>query len=315
MPDNRVEAYPLKVHEPATVGTCAEKSFGDYIGDVLSANSLALEDRDVLVVASKLVSIFEGRIVWISGIKPSLKARLVGKAFGKDPKKVELVLGEGPVQGVIPMKQIYKIPSLWARLSVCSDHPKEMASFFNDYSATFMVKTNDILLDDAGIDVSNVPAGCAALLPIDANASAREIRRSVCEATGKEIAVIVTDTSGVLGKLGGQDIALGCAGLDPLSRDYASEDVFGNLEGGGIVLIADSLAALGGLLMGQGDEATPICLIRGFAYQPEKEEGGMKIVFYPRGVVLRSAVLVVFATVFYYLLHVLTLPFGSRKQN
>jgi coenzyme F420-0:L-glutamate ligase/coenzyme F420-1:gamma-L-glutamate ligase len=81
MPAKRIEAYPLKVYESATVDTCAGKSICDYIVDAVSANSLALEDHDVLVVISKLVSVFEGRTIKISTIKPSLKARLIGKAF------------------------------------------------------------------------------------------------------------------------------------------------------------------------------------------------------------------------------------------
>ena len=178
-----------------------------------------------------------------------------------------------------------------------------------------MVNTNGVLLDDAGMDRSNTPEGWATLLPVDADTSATEIRRSVCEATGKKIGVIVSDTKAVLGKLGTQDTALGCAGLDPISRDCALPDVFGNPNMGGVELIADSLAALGGLLMGQADEATPICLIRGFAYKPEKEEGGMKVVAYPRGVLLRSVFLIALATVFYYLLHILTLPFASSKKT
>ena len=312
MPDKRIEAYPLKVREPATVDTCAGKSIGRYILDALSANSLALEDRDILVVASKLVSIFEGRTVGISEIKPSLKARLIGKAFSKDPKKVELVLGEGQVQAVVPLKQICKIPSMWAKLSAFTRDPKTLHRWYNSNSAAFMVKTNGVLLDDAGIDLSNVSGGYASLPPIDADASASEIRRSVREATGKEIAIIVTDTANLLGKLGSQDIALGCAGFDPVGRDSAALDVFGRPKMA-MELIAHPLGALGGLLMGQTNEATPICLIRGFAYNPEKEEGGIKILSYPRGVLVRSAFFVVSATFFYYLLHVLSLPLGTRK--
>ena len=57
-----------------------------------------------------------------------------------------------------------------------------------------------------------------------------------------------------------------------------------------------------------------MCLIRGYSYKPEKEDGGMKAVYYPRGVWLRYAFLTVLATILYYLLHILTLPLGSRKE-
>ncbi len=315
MPKKRVEAYPLKVRELATVDTCAGKPIGDYIVEVLSANSLTLEDRDVLVIASKLVSVFEGRTIRISQINPSLRARLIGKAFSKDQKKLELILREGRVQGVVPMKQIHKIPSMWAKLSAFTHDPEGLDRMYDTYSTAFMVKRNGVLLDDAGIDVSNVPEGCAALLPIDADVSAEKIRGSVCRATGKEVAVIVTDTSSVLGKVGGQDIALGCAGLDPRGGNSTELDAFGQPLRASLQLIADPLAGLGGLLMGQGAEATPICLIRGYEYSSESEEEGMKAVFYPRGTMLRSALLVVLATVFYYLLYVLTLPFGPRKET
>ncbi|MGZ7115803.1 MAG: coenzyme F420-0:L-glutamate ligase [Halobacteriota archaeon] len=115
MLENRIEAYALEVREPATVDTCLGKSIGEYIADVLSANRLTLEDRDVLVVVSKLVSIFEGRIIKLSEIKPSLEARAIGKAFSKDPRKVELILGEGRIRAVLPVNQIIGIPALRAR--------------------------------------------------------------------------------------------------------------------------------------------------------------------------------------------------------
>ncbi|MGZ4919987.1 MAG: coenzyme F420-0:L-glutamate ligase [Halobacteriota archaeon] len=315
MLENKIEAFPLKVREPATVDTCLGKSIGEYIADVLLANSLTLEHRDVLVVVSKLVSIFEGRIVKLSEIEPSLKARVIGKAFSKNPKKVELILREGRIQFIFPMRQIYKIPSLRARYSTCTADPEGFAKIREERGETLMVRTNGVLLDDAGIDFSNVPAGSVALLPIDANASASEIRRSVHQATGKEIAVIVTDSAGVFGKLGTQDIALGCAGLDPINRNCIADDVFGNREGGDLELVADSLAALSGLLVGQNDEAIPMCLIRGLAYQPEKEEGGMKVVAYPPGVLVQSVFLTALNTIFYYFLHILTLPFGTRKDT
>ena len=227
---------------------------------------------------------------------------------------MELVLREGPVQAVVPLKQIGRIPSLWAKLSTFTPDPKTLDRLYKSYSAAFMVKTHGVLLDDAGIDFSNAPEGSVSLLPIDADTSAGEIRQSLSRATGKEIAVIITDTAGVPGKLGGQDIALGCSGLDPVGRNYAAPDIFGNPKMGGLELITDPLAALGGLLMGQTNEATPMCLIRGFVYEPEKEEGGQKILSYPRGVLARCAIFIVFATIFYYFLHVLTLPLGSRKN-
>jgi coenzyme F420-0:L-glutamate ligase / coenzyme F420-1:gamma-L-glutamate ligase len=154
----------------------------------------------------------------------------------------------------------------------------------------------------------------ASLLPVDADASARELRESLYLATRKQIAVIITDTASVFGKLGGQDIALGCAGLDPVGRNYAAPDVFGNPKMGGLELIADPLAGLSGWLMGQTDQATPICLIRGFEYKPEIEEGrGIKILSYPAGVMSRSILFVALATLFYYLVHVLILPLRSSK--
>jgi coenzyme F420-0:L-glutamate ligase / coenzyme F420-1:gamma-L-glutamate ligase len=304
----KIEAYPIKVSSPATVDNCSVTPVCAYILGALSENGLALENRDILVVTSKLVSIFEGRTIELAGINPSLRARLFGKVFGKDPKKMELILRQGRVRAVVPMKWIGKIASMWDRLSACTGNPDTLRRLYNRYSAAFMAGTHGVLLDDAGIDLSNAPDGWASLLPEDADESAKNIRSGIYHSTGKDIAVIITDTAAAPFKLGGRDIALGCAGIDPLGRQYAAPDVFGNPKMGGLDLIADPLAGLGGLIMGQTNEATPLCLIRGYVFQEEREAGGMKVCSYPRDALWQSCIYVMAATALYYILYLLSLP-------
>ena len=285
---NKIEGYPLTVSEPATMASCASKSISTYILDAITANGLSFEDHDILIVASKLVSIFEDRTIEMRRITPSIRARLVGMVFGKDPIKVELILSEGQVQAVVPLRWIGQIPSMWAKLAAFAHDSYALERLYKSYSVAFMMKTQGVLLDDGGIDLSNAPEGWASLLPVDANASAQRIRAALREQTQKDIAIIITDTAAVPGKMGGQDIAIGCAGLDPVGRHYAAPDVFGNPKMGGLELVADPLAGVGGLLMGQTNESIPLCVIRGFSYAAEAEEGGLRSshipVAYSRGV-------------------------------
>lgn len=312
----RVEVFPMKVSEPATVETCKDVPIGRYLLNALSGNGLDVQDRDIVVVTSKLVSIFEGRTVRMDTVKPSVRSRIIGWFFRKDPRKIELLLSEGPVGLVVPLNRIGRIPAMWAQLSACAEDPGTLERMYRDYSAAFMVRVHGTILDDAGIDASNTPKRIVSMLPVDPCGSAKRIRDEIRSLTGREVAVVITDTASVLGRIGGQDVALGFSGIDPLGRHYAAPDVFGNPKMGGLELIVDPIAAMAGLVMGQTSEATPVCLFRGYPYQPERQEAAVGLITYPKSVMFRSVALTVFSTIGYHIVSFLTLPFGrSRKKH
>ena len=200
-----------------------------------------LRDGDLFVIAQKVISRAEGRLVRLADVSPSDKAREMAPLAKKDPRLVELILRESNEvlrlhEGVLIVEQ----RAGW----VCAN---------------------------AGIDRSNVPPGdgqTAALLPEDADASARRFAARVRELTGRTIAVIVNDSHGRAWREGSVGVAIGVAGLSPLEDERGRRDLYGYELQTSVIGWADEIAAAASLLMGQTDEGQPVVLVRGLRYQP-----------------------------------------------
>ena len=221
---------------------------GQDVGAVIAAAAaragLAPQDGDVLVVAQKIVSKAEGRMVPLAGVEPSARARDLARTVNKDPRLVELILAES-TEVVACRKDVLIVAH---RLG--------------------------FVMANAGIDQSYVgpsPAGetdCALLLPEDPDASARAIRDRIQALTGSAVAVVVNDSFGRAWRRGTTGHAIGVAGLLPLRNCVGQPDLFGRKLQSTEVAVADELAAAASLVMGQGDEGAPAVLIRGAAIQP-----------------------------------------------
>jgi coenzyme F420-0:L-glutamate ligase/coenzyme F420-1:gamma-L-glutamate ligase len=192
----------------------------------------------VLVLAQKIVSKAEGRLVHLPEVAPSPRALELAVTTGKDPRLVELILGEAT-------EVLRARPGLLVvehRLGfVCAN---------------------------AGVDQSNVAGSddWALLLPVDPDASARRLRDAIRAASGAELAVIVSDSHGRAWRFGVVGVAIGVAGLHPLSDLRGQPDLTGRPLQITEVGTADELAAAAGLLMGQADAGTPAVLVRGAAF-------------------------------------------------
>ena len=204
------------------------------IEDDLNKENIALEDGDILLIAETLISKAEGNIIKVDEIVPSKEALEVAEKCKKDPKIVEIILQEsnevvavGPNFIVTETKQGF----------VCAN---------------------------SGIDESNVEEGLATPIPVNPDCSAKEIREYLEDKTGKEIAVIITDTQGRAFRVGAIGTAIGVSGINPLWVRVGEEDLFGRELETTEVATADELAAAASLLMGQANEGIPIVLIRGF---------------------------------------------------
>jgi coenzyme F420-0:L-glutamate ligase/coenzyme F420-1:gamma-L-glutamate ligase len=213
----------------------------DLPGLVLAAAETAgmdWRDGDVLVLAQKIVSKAEGRLVHLPDVTPSTRAQELAGVTGKDPRLVELILGEAT-------EVLRARPGLLVvehRLGfVCAN---------------------------AGVDQSNVAGSddWALLLPVDPDASARRLRDAIRAASGAELAVIVSDSHGRAWRFGVVGVAIGVAGLHPLSDLRGQPDLTGRPLQITEVGTADELAAAAGLLMGQADAGTPAVLVRGAAF-------------------------------------------------
>jgi len=210
----------------------------DLPGLVLAAARAAgidWRDRDVLALAQKIVSKAEGRIVHLPDVLPSDRALELATATGKDPRLVEVILGESAeVLRVRPGLLVVE-----HRLGfVCAN---------------------------AGVDQSNVAGSddWALLLPADPDASARRMQDAIRAATGAHVAVIISDSHGRAWRFGTVGVAIGVAGLHPLTDLRGQPDLAGRPLQITEVGTADEIAAAAGLAMGQAGEGTPAVLVRG----------------------------------------------------
>ncbi len=201
---------------------------------------LAPEDGDVLVVAQKIVSKAEGRIVEVPSVEPSPEAIALAAEVQKDPRLVQVVLSES-------RRIVRRRPNL-----VIAEH------------------RNGWVMANAGIDHSNVGPDDGVervlLLPVDPDASAERLRQQLIERTGKRIAIIISDSFGRPFRRGTVGIALGAAGLPALIDWRGHPDLFGRKLEVTETGFADEIAAAASLVMGQADEAMPIALVRGLAW-------------------------------------------------
>jgi coenzyme F420-0:L-glutamate ligase/coenzyme F420-1:gamma-L-glutamate ligase len=284
------------IHPAQTTGRTA----GDFLLQLVQSSGIELRDRDVLVISSKVASFFEEDcVVRLADVVPSRKARLVGRLFGKDPRKVQLVLEQGSIFLVIPMKRIIRIPSMRRMLEKRSANPEAMWEGFERLNSyTLVVRKHAAYLDEAGIDHTNSPDEFVTLLPQDPCATARAIRSEILDRYGVDVAVIVSDTVTCVGRMGSQDVAIGYSGIDPITRAMFSSDLFGIPRSGGMDIVIDSIAGMAGLVMGQTTERRPAVLVRGLDYASERDDdvSGMAAVAMPPGSEWRIGVFTILAT-------------------
>ena len=201
----------------------------------LRDNDALLMDGDVVVVAQKVISKAEGRVVALDDVEPGEEALRRAAETDKDPRVVELILRES--------NEVVR----------------------QDHGVIIVEHRCGLVLANAGVDQSNVPEGYAVLLPEDADASAQRLRRGLQEATGQRCAVIIIDSIGRAWRNGIVGHAIGVAGLAPLLDLRDSRDLFDRPLRVTEVALADEIAAAASALMGQSGEGKPVVLVRGFA--------------------------------------------------
>ncbi|CAN5475518.1 coenzyme F420-0:L-glutamate ligase [soil metagenome] len=217
-------------------------------GDDLAGLSAAaahdqLCDGGVLVVAHKVVSKAEGRVLDLSKVSPSPIARGLAADLGKDPRQVQVVLDESA-------------QLLRARRGVliCVTH-------------------HGFVCANAGVDASNAPGpDTVVLLPADPDDSARALRERLREMTGAAPAVVITDSFGRAWRHGQIDVAIGCAGLHPLDDWRGRADAAGRTLRATWIALADEVAAAADLVRGK-DSREPAVLVRGLERHVTLDDG------------------------------------------
>ncbi len=211
------------------------------IVEKLAAAGRALQAGDILVIAQKVVSKAENRLVRLADVEPSAQALEVAELTRKDPKRVQVILDDSnEIVRARPGLLIVEQKGGW----VCAH---------------------------GGMDRSNVPTvgddpndEVVALLPADGDASAEGLRARLYELSGQRVGVIINDSHGRAWRVGTAGICIGCAGLPPLWNQRGLHDLYGYELVASEECIVDELAAAASLLMGQSDEGRPVVVIRGY---------------------------------------------------
>ena len=221
-----LEIIPIKIQREIGI----DANFVDLI-----LESSEINDGDILVFSQKIVSKNEGRMLSLSSVNPSLLANGIASSYGKDPRLVELILSES--ERIVRME-----------------------------NGIIIVKTkHGFVCANAGIDESNVQDGYATLLPNDPDKSASLLKERIEQKTGKNIAVIISDTFGRPFRLGQTDVAIGIAGLEPILDYSGKPDTFGKIMQVTAIAVADEVCSASELVMGKVEKC-PIVIIRNYNF-------------------------------------------------
>jgi coenzyme F420-0:L-glutamate ligase/coenzyme F420-1:gamma-L-glutamate ligase len=211
------------------------------IGEGVARGGIVPRGGDVFVLAQKIVSKAEGRMVDLATVKPSTEAIELAGKVQKDPRLVELILSES-------------VRVVRARPGVL-----------------IVEHRLGLVMANAGIDQSNVgsPDGprSALLLPVDPDGSAVMLRKQLWQRFGVPIAVIISDSFGRAWRRGTCGVAIGAAGLPSLMDLRGSPDLYGRELQVSVTGHADEIAAAASLVMGQGAEGQPVVIVRGLTWR------------------------------------------------
>ncbi len=201
-----------------------------------------IQDKDVLVIAQKIISKAEGQIVDLSTITPSKQAEEIALQTGRDARLCQVYLNEAK-----------ELIAIRGRMVITRHRLGYVVS-------------------SSGVDRSNIASheeNKVVLLPENPDRSAREIREAILKETACQIAVIVNDSLGREDRAGSVGAAIGFAGISAIESD-GKKDLFGNPSRAQIALV-DELAAAASILMGQADEGVPAVLIRGAVFTVDED--------------------------------------------
>lgn len=219
---------------------------GDDLAAIIAAAALAdglvIREDDVVIIAQKVVSKAEGRVVKLSDVVPSPAANDLASRTGRPAALCQLYLDESRAITAVKGRHVVTVHRL-------------------GYVGT-----------GAGIDMSNVAdrsEGYAALLPADPDASARQIREGLRRLAGASPAVIIIDSFGSPYRQGAYGAAIGIAGIRHLEEPDGESDLFGNVSKPQMNRV-DEIASAGSILMGQTSAAQPVIVGRGVPYTADE---------------------------------------------
>ena len=223
----------------------------EIILDSMDQMQLNIEDSDVFIIAQIVISRVEGRVRDLKEIEPTQDAMQLEKTIKKDPRLITLILEES--------KEVLK------------------TAVIGGIGKIIVENKLGFVCADAGIDSSNTPNDNVTLLPENPDKSAAEIRARIRQKTGKDVAIIISDTHGRPFRQGAINVALGVAGIKEIYDYRGRIDLFGYQLQKTQIAIADELASAAEIIMGEADEGMPVILIRGYQFN-DREGKGLRLI-------------------------------------
>jgi coenzyme F420-0:L-glutamate ligase/coenzyme F420-1:gamma-L-glutamate ligase len=209
---------------------------GRIVVECMKRQGAEISDGDVIVVAQKIVSKSEGRVLDLVDVTPSLFAKEIARRTRRNSRHVEAVLRE--TRRIVRMQKSHLITQT----------------------------KHGFVCANAGVDRSNVEGKSrVVLLPEDPDKSASTIRDRIFALTRRDVAVIISDTFGRPWRLGYVNVALGVAGMKPLKDYRGIKDMFNRDLTVTVMAVADELASAAELVMNKAD-GVPVAIIRGYSY-------------------------------------------------
>jgi coenzyme F420-0:L-glutamate ligase/coenzyme F420-1:gamma-L-glutamate ligase len=204
----------------------------------IEKTQIILQDGDIFVLAQKVVSKAEGRLVYLPDVTPSPKAEALAAETEKDARMVEMILRES--------RQVLRSRS---------------GLIIAEHKLGFICA-------NAGIDHSNVAGSdeWVLLLPENPDASAQAIRHELEKASGARLGILIIDSHGRPWRNGAVGVTIGLSGFPALVDLRGEIDLFGYEMKVTQVGASDELAGAASLMMGQVAEGTPVVHVRGFPY-------------------------------------------------
>ncbi|MGQ9759418.1 MAG: coenzyme F420-0:L-glutamate ligase [Candidatus Methanomethylicaceae archaeon] len=190
-----------------------------------------IQDKDIVVYSAKVVGVSQGRLLALSKVKPSERAKELSDRYHMDPSFAEVVLRESEV-------------------------------ILGGVEYALLTIKRGVIIANAGVDQSNAPPGYVALWPEDPQKSAEELRRRFRE-EGPDVSVLITDSRTLPMRMGNSSVALGVSGFRPIEDLRGRKDLYGRPMRIKRLAVADNLASAAQLVMGETSESTPIAVIRG----------------------------------------------------
>ncbi len=203
----------------------------DVILEALSNQGLEIKDKDLLAIASKAVAVAQNRLVKLSSIDPSEKAKTLAEKHQLEPSFVEVVL-------------------------------REAEKVYGGVTKALLTLNNNMLVANAGVDRKNAPEGYAILWPINPFESTVEMRREILAKTGKNVGVLIIDSRITPLRLGTTALAIGVSGFKPVKDCRVERNLYSKRIYISRHALADDLASAAHLTMGETAARIPAALIR-----------------------------------------------------